>query len=170
MTHYKSWSGLNKQLHDMLCDELRDRITYFLTRYHEVHNAYGRASVRLDGRELVCFHWMNMYRQESDIHNEWPRTGRYDPWDPALKDHWDADGTYCEWDFLNAALTYLQTPIRDALASDDSLIRLFAILDRRVGKRTLRTIAAEKAFMDYPDWVKQFYLLRLETSGIERTG
>lgn len=170
MNHYKSWSSLNKQLHGMLCDELRDRITYFLTRYHEVHNAYGRASVRLDGKELVCFHWINMYRQEFDISREWQRTGRYDPYDPLLKEKWDADGTYYEMDFLNAALAFLQMPIPDALTSDNSLIRMFAIMDRRIGKRTLRAIAEEKAYLTCPDWLRQFYLLRLEVSEIEQNG
>jgi hypothetical protein len=47
MEHYKSWTGLNKQLRENLCDELTDRIAYFLTRYHDVHNSYGRAAIRL---------------------------------------------------------------------------------------------------------------------------
>lgn len=51
MTHYKSWKYLNKALCDRLCEGLRGRITYFLTRYHAVHNSYGRA--RLDGKELA---------------------------------------------------------------------------------------------------------------------
>ena len=164
MNHYKSWSGLNRQLHETLCEPLRDRITYFLTRYHEVHNAYGRASIRLDGRELVCFSWINACRQESDLSDAWKRTGRYDPSDPALKAKWDADGTYCEMDFLDAALTFLQMPISDALASENYLIRIFAILDKRVGKRTLQTIKEDESYLTCPDWAKQFYLLRLEAS------
>ena len=55
MDHYKSWSGLNKWLNECLCDELRGRVTYFLTRYHKVHDSYGRAAILLDGKELVRF-------------------------------------------------------------------------------------------------------------------
>ena len=44
MDHYKSWSGLNKWLNECLCEELKGRITYFLTRYHKVHDSYGRAA------------------------------------------------------------------------------------------------------------------------------
>lgn len=51
MNHYKSWSALNKQLTSFLCDELKNRISYFLTRYHKVRNSYGRAAIRLDGKE-----------------------------------------------------------------------------------------------------------------------
>jgi hypothetical protein len=71
MKHYKSWSGLNKQLSGLLCEPLKNRITYFLTRYHDVHNSYGRASIRLDGKELVNFSWVEAYKQERDVHNRW---------------------------------------------------------------------------------------------------
>lgn len=60
--HYKSWSGLKKQMTDNLCDTLRGRITFFLTQYHDVHNPYDRASIRLDGKELTNFSWGDMYK------------------------------------------------------------------------------------------------------------
>ena len=30
---FKSWSGLKKQLEDLLCDSLKGRISYFYTRH-----------------------------------------------------------------------------------------------------------------------------------------
>ncbi len=36
MDHYKSWSGRNKWLCECLGEELKGRITYFLTRYHMI--------------------------------------------------------------------------------------------------------------------------------------
>lgn len=53
MRRYSSWSALNCQLSSFLCDGLRGRVSYFLTRYHKVHNSYGRAAVRLDGWERI---------------------------------------------------------------------------------------------------------------------
>ena len=61
MEHYRSWADLNRRLTDLLCDELKGRLSYFLTRYHKVHNAYGRAAICLDKKELVCFSWVEMY-------------------------------------------------------------------------------------------------------------
>ena len=58
MEHYKSWMGLNKLLKENICDSFKDRITYFLTKYHKVHNSYGRTDILLDGKELVCFAWI----------------------------------------------------------------------------------------------------------------
>jgi len=75
MKNYKSWSGLNKQLTEQLCESLRHRITYFMTRYHKVHNSYGRASILLDGKELVIFSWTEMYKQEQDTYKRWEETG-----------------------------------------------------------------------------------------------
>ena len=67
MNRYKSWNSLRNDLRENICPELRDRIDFFLTRYREVHNAYGRASVTLDKKEIVGFKWINVYRQEWDI-------------------------------------------------------------------------------------------------------
>lgn len=160
--HYKSWSALNKQLTGLLCGPLKNRLSYFLTRYHKVHDSYGRAAIRLDGRELVCFSWIEMYHQENDLHTVWEETGVWDHDDPKLKKKWDENATYCDMDFLSAATAFLNTPIEEALYSDNYIFRIFAILDRRVGKRTLRKIADAEDYRSYPAWVKQFYELRLE--------
>lgn len=159
--HYKSWSGLKKQLTENLCEELHGRITYFLTRYHEVHNSYGRASIRLDGKELTNFTWIEMYKQDNDINELWKETGKWDNQNSALKQKWDEEAAFSDYDFLCAATNYLQLPIKDALDSEDYLIKVFAIMDKRVGKRTLEKIKAEEKYKSYPDWVQQFYELRL---------
>lgn len=154
INHYKSWQTLNKQLTSMLCDQLKGHISYFLTRYHKVHNSYGRASIRFDNKELVCFSWINMYKQEHDISYQLCSYSK-------LKEKWDKNCTYYEMDFISSAVEFLNMPIDSALASDNFIIKIFAISDRRVGKRTLEKIKNEKEYLSYPDWVKQFYILRL---------
>lgn len=162
MNHYKSWSALNKQLSACLCELLKDRITYFLTRYHKVHNSYGRVSIRLDGEELVNFSWVEMYHQDEDIHALWEATGIWTDQAQELKDKWDAEGEYSDYDFLSAATEFLQLSIKDALNSENYIIRIFAIMDKRVGRRTLEKIWKEKDYQKYPRWIRQFYELRLE--------
>ena len=163
MEHYKSWAGLNKQLTGTLCDAYKEQITYFLTRYHDVHNAYGRAAVRLDGHELAAFSWIEMYRQEADVAAAFKEdeTASYEGLYSDMKPKRDADCTYHELDFLSAALKFCSMAIEDALLSDNYLIRIFAILDRRVGIRTLRKIASDETYKALPQWVRQFYELRL---------
>ena len=92
MNHYKSWSGLNKQLNDYLCDSLKNRISYFLTRYHDVNNSYGRASIKLDGKELVIFSWIDMYKQDYDINEQWKDIGIWDSTSLNLKEKWEREG------------------------------------------------------------------------------
>ncbi len=164
MEHYKSWAGLNKWLNDCLCDPLQGRITYFLTRYHKVHDAYGRAAILLDGKELVCFSWIEMYKQEADMDALWQEaeplseSERY----AMLKPQWDGAGTYYDMDFLNAVLAFRKLSIQDALRSENHIIQILAILDRRVGKRTLEGITRAGEYQKYPAWVRQFYELRIQ--------
>lgn len=163
MEHYKSWSNLNKFLHQMLCDSLKGQIHYFLTRYHQVHNSYGRAAIQLNGREIVCFSWIEMYHQERDASTLYEKNPHLscDDIEAIMKPKWDDACTYCEMDFLSAALQFRNMPIQTALHSDNSIIKILAILDGRVGKRTLQQIADEGAYTEYPFWVRQFYHLRL---------
>lgn len=166
MKRYKSWSGLKKILEGLLCPSLKGKVNYFLTRYHSVHNAYGRAAILFDRKELVCFSWIEMYRQDAALNALYRDTGIWDTAASSLKERWDASGTYCEADFLRSALAFLDMPIQAALRSDDYIIKILAILDRRTGVRTLQKIADSGEYLQYPQWAKQFYTLRL-TDGVD---
>lgn len=163
MQHYKSWTGLNKQLSEKLCDTLKGRVTYFFTRYHDVRNTYGRAAILLDDKELVNFSWIERHRQEYDIsalYREKQATS-YEEAVTKMKPRWDADGTYCEMDFLQAVLQFRNMSIQVALNSENYIINILAIMDRRVGKKTLLQTIADAKYEEYPNWVRQFYELRL---------
>ena len=111
-----------------------------------------------DGLRGHVTYYLTYYR---DVHDSYGRAAvRLDS--EELKSRWNAEGVFCERDFLSAALRYLDLPIADALQSDDPLVRLFAILDRRAGSRTLQRISDSGEYLSYPDWLRQFYLLRLE--------
>lgn len=172
MEHYKSWGGLQKQLNECLCEALKNRVTYFLTRYHDVHDAYGRASIRLDGTELICFSWVEMYHQESAVSHALkkdPQLNFEDAIDQ-LKPEWDKNCTYYEMDFLDAVLKFRNMSIQTALASDNYIIKILAILDKRVGKRTLAQISDTKEYEAYPAWVRQFYLIRFSADSAVNSG
>lgn len=165
LDHYKSWGALKKWLEDTLCEKLKGRVTYFLTCYSDVHNSYGRAAVRVDGEERVIFSWAESLRQEREISELWSIEGRPRPdpdrYEQMLKPQWDEHCTYSDYDFLSAVLSFRNMPVQDALHSDDFIIMLLAVMDKRVGKRSLLKIGQSEEYLMYPDWVKQFYLLRL---------
>lgn len=160
---FRTWSSLNKRLKESLCDELKARITYFYTRFREAHDALRCAAIRLDGKELIRFKWINMYEQENDI-SELIKQGihlSFDKIDEMMKPKWDENGTYSGGDFFRSAADFLNLSIADALVSDDYIVKILAILDKRVGKRTLEKIRDAGEYQNYPDWVRQFYELRL---------
>ena len=160
---YKSWSNLKKQMNDLLCDSLKDKISYFYTSYHDVHNAYGRATINYEKKELVVFSWVEMYEQEYEI-SRLLREGKIVSYKELQNEKWIPDGILCEKDFIQSLTIYLKTDIVTSLQSDNYLLRVFAYMDRRVGKRILVKIKDEVDQL--PEWVKRFYQIRCEVEGI----
>ena len=178
---YKSWSSLKKQMNELLCPELKGKISYFYTTYHKVHNAYGRASISYNNNELVCFSWDKKLSQVQDIKEQYskmdyvPSMIRGDTYkdcikalnlaqENASKEKWMPDCILCEGDFIHSISLYLNTDITLSLHSDNYLLRVFAYMDRRVGKRTLLKIQNE--VKELPEWVNQFYFIRCEAENL----
>ena len=82
------------------------------------------------------------------------------------KPDWDANCTYCESDFIEAIQEFFHLAIGDALSSDDYIIKILAILDRRTGKRVLARIKKDGAYLDYPEWARTFYELRFDADNV----
>ena len=160
---YKSWSNLKKKMHDLLCDSLKDKISYFYTSYHEVHNAYGRATINYCKKEIVAFSWVEMYKQEQEV-SQLYQEGKKASYEELEKGKWMPECKLCDVDFINSLTIYLKTDIAISLNSDNYLLRVFAYMDRRVGKRTLIKIKDDVEKL--PNWVKQFYRIRCEADGI----
>lgn len=176
---YKSWSNLKKQMNDLLCDSLRDHISYFFASYHDVHNAYGRAAICCDKKELAAFTWLEQFAQSRDIQAQYRKMDNVPSMLAdyegsvrayraanaiAAKEKWMPACILSEWDFVHSITVYLKTDIAGALSSENYLLRVFAYMDRRVGKRTLLKIRDDVE--NLPDWVKQFYQIRCEAEGI----
>jgi hypothetical protein len=71
-------------------------------------------------------------------------------------------GLYSAGDFGMALDEFLSLDIQEELKSDNRLVRMLAIMDRRVGKRTLEKI--KPSICDLPEWLQFFYRLRIESS------
>lgn len=74
------------------------------------------------------------------------------------------EGNFEIYDITNAISQYLESPISESLVSENPIIRMLAIIDRRVGKRTLEKLKSE--IDNQPEWLKFFYKLRLDAEGI----
>ena len=66
--------------------------------------------------------------------------------------------------FYTAFQEFDNQSIEASLTSRTPLVRIFALLDRRLGKR--RLAALEETMENELDWVRPFYLLRIEAEGL----
>jgi hypothetical protein len=142
------WSKLKSRTKSLIVPELRDRIDFHLTSYRESHDGADKVWISVDGKRVFeCKHYVS------------------ERWDYAayfsglrgneIKSAKAAVGIHAPQDFGSAVRAYLDMPISEALNSSNPIVRAFAIVDRRVGKRTLTKLdvsdcdhALVKAFYD----------------------
>lgn len=138
-----SWSGIRHKLEqEYLADSLRGHIQYYATSYSKSPDHEGRAAIRLDGKEIIkgCY-WNNWSKAHL-----FPRDDTY-----ALRmteefaymdDTAIQLGVFDQRCFYCAFREFDNQSIEESLVSEDMLVRIFALLDRRVGKRRLRAMKA----------------------------
>ena len=54
--------------------------------------------------------------------------------------------------------------LKQALKSENLIVKIFAVLDRRVGKRRLKIM--KETIMDEPDTFQEFYAIRVKAEGL----
>ena len=139
--HGMSWSAMRKILErENICDSLKGRVQYFQTRYTEAHDHRGRIAIRVDGNEI----FKACYFEQGD---GFKTNGQ----------------VWVDSSFYGAFYEYHNSSIENSLESSDPLVRLFAIMDRRIGKRRLDKIQQE--VVKQPEWLQIFFKLRLEAEG-----
>ncbi|SRR6266567_4242924 len=124
------WSKLKSRVKDLMAPELRDRIDFHLTSYRASHDGADKVWITIDGKRVFdCKHYAY----------EWASGAAYnsgvqgDPVKSVLRDV----GIHGPKDFGNAMRNYLGMSVDEALKSSDPLVQAFAIVDRRLGKRSL---------------------------------
>ena len=159
-----SWSGIRKKLEqDYLAQSLRGRVSYFVTSYRESHDQEGRASILVDGKEVLQGNYYNYYLRSQMLPEDVPQTGIFsDVVDASILELGMFDG----YTFYCAFQEYDNQSIENSLCSENLLVRIFAVLDRRVGKR--RLIAMKEKMETEPTILHYFFWLRAEAEGLYR--
>lgn len=156
-----SWSGMRKYLEeDMLCEALRGRVRYHLTTYPNMDKA-GHFEVFVDGQSRKIF---SMDYAASQLYLASDKSDKM--WGNFWKQRKNAQ-THQQFDdmqFAEALAEYRASNIQDAVNSENSIVRMFAVLDRRVGKRTLT--ALKEKITEQPEWLQFFYVLRLSSENV----
>ncbi|MCS7464991.1 hypothetical protein N0M98_33450 [Paenibacillus doosanensis] len=75
------------------------------------------------------------------------------------KELWAAQSSLSKSNFMDAANTFLSSSIEDSLESNDILLNIMALIDRRVGKKRILNMS-EKIKLKHPA-VQYFFDLRL---------
>lgn len=73
---------------------------------------------------------------------------------------------YTDEEFCEALEIYRKQDIQNSIDSQNPLVRMFAILDRRIGKRTL--VKIRDRMEEQPEWLRTFYKLRLDAEDKQR--
>lgn len=149
-----------------MCNSLKGRVRYFTTRYRKAHDEYGRVCVLVDNIEIISMPFPIEDRRYEEV-NKLKQTANdkcYAELLSEVSNEHAAQGLYYPGDFGSALNDFLSNDIIDSLQSDNWLIRMLAILDRRVGKRTL--IKIKPTIVNLPEWLQYFYNLRLKSENI----
>ena len=138
-----TWSGIrNKLENDYLCPALRGHIQYFAASYSKSADHEGRAAIRMDGVEVLRSNYYTYFE------NVWTKFHHLRS--TTLKDCDSAkeaidqahafaleQGTFDQKVFYEAFGIFDNQSIEKSLVSENPLVRIFALLDRRLGKRRL---------------------------------
>ncbi|MFT8321507.1 MAG: hypothetical protein ABF649_11420 [Bacillus sp. (in: firmicutes)] len=168
------WSKAKKHLSNFLCDSLRSRVDFQVINYRKAHDQLGRAVITVDKVEVwsMCsiiaereeFYRERLLRSNSnqyDYHDIAQNRALQNQAHSFIK----AEGIYAQYDFFDALEEYFYTPIQELLKSSDLLIKIFCLLDRRIGKRTLRKM--ENTIIKEHPLIHYFYKLRCEGEKIQ---
>ena len=170
MGYEGSWSGMRKYLEkEMLAESLKGRVRYGCTTYVGMDGC-KIFEICIDDKQVKCFSWdtVNNYFIEKGYKTIDKPYGAFEYWDGfwSLLDKYPLNERmeYKDSEFADALSEYRNQDIKTSLNSDNPIVRMFAILDRRVGKRALDKLKG--ALDEQPEWLKQFYVLRFEAENL----
>lgn len=169
MAGVSTWSGIRNKLENhYLCLALRGHIQYFATSYSKSADHEGRAAIRLDSVEVLRSNYYDYYQNYWDRYRQLCSSlpADYDaalPFQLAYKGALN-DGCFDQWFFYEAFHLFDNQSIEKSLIGENPLVRIFALLDRRLGKR--RLLALEDMMEQELDWVRAFYVIRMQAEGL----
>lgn len=167
------WSHLKKRIEESFADSVAGRVELWTTRYRKSHDQQGESWITIDKQRVwstsayTCF--VEAHREAIKLLKE-----PIDLDDPAQhKAYWQARdqveeilparGVCWSEDVNLALLNFLSLSINDAIKSGDPIIRAFATLDRRFGRRRLADFDDSQ---EHP-LVRTLYRFRCKAEGIE---
>ncbi|MDD7305541.1 MAG: hypothetical protein PUG67_03025 [Peptoniphilaceae bacterium] len=161
-----SWSGMRKYLEkEMLAPSLKGKVRYRATTYAGM-DGDCIFEIYLDGKikKRFSFETVNSYFIKNGLSKNKAPFGAYEYWE----DFWEnmqkypieKRTEYTDQEFASALEIYRNQSIDKSLFSKNPIVKMFAILDRRVGKNKLKNIF--QSFDKEPTFLKDIYLFRIK--------
>ena len=157
------WSKIRTRLKALVCDTLRDRVDFHQTVYRTHHNDVGGVCKCRDARELwITIDGLQIFRASyckyaHQLFLMWCAGFSSSERDQATKDL-PLQEIHSPEDVGTLFKNYLDLDPRISLRSGDPILRALAIIDRRIGLRTLKQLKVKD---DEHSLVRMFYALRL---------
>ena len=124
------WSKLKSRIKDFSHPELKDRVDFHLTSYRESHDGADKVWILIDGEKVFDFSYYPYEFAEADFYHRGLNAEQ-------AKNLLEANEIHRPKDFGDAMREYLDLPIGKALKSSNPIIKAFAVIDRRAGKRAI---------------------------------
>ena len=159
----RQWSKVKADVRRLWAPSVRKRLDVHATLYRPDHEDAGRAWLTWDGVEVYSFDDAKFWNRTYPLSDQLKELGMDadGAWDRSVATA-NAEGQTSLSGFYASIEAFLRCSIAEALASDDPIVRGFAMVDRRAGRRTLtsKTLAPE----GHP-FVRRLLDLRLEADG-----
>ncbi|QZY57317.1 SF0329 family protein [Crassaminicella profunda] len=156
------WTKIKKQVESFICEKLKNRVDFIVAVYRKAHDQTGRIYITVDKKEVfsMCTITAEMedyktYRKLRDEFNEYKESREL--WELSQKEL-NKRGIFGEYEFYKSLEVYFNSHVKDCLYATDVLLNIFALLDRRVGKRSLKKFS--ESIKDKHEIVRYFFDLR----------
>jgi hypothetical protein len=158
---YVQWSKLRAAVKSLICPELRRRVDFHVTRDHRrVSSRVRSGEITIDGEPVLSLSYDRFCREGDGwfasvkgLIGAVPSSAET-VWSPEQRDE-----IHPPQQLGDAMLAYLDMPVELALKSENPFVRSLAIIDRRVGRRTLEEL---QIGTDEHSLVQEFYRLRMQ--------
>jgi len=173
LLYHPKWSKAKKRLMSLVCEPLHSRVDFHVINYRNAHDQLGRTVITVDKVEMVSMCTITAereeYHREHDIRIQLDDFSYDDVFNnrdiqDRAHEQLKTEGIFAQYDFFSALEEYFNSSIDVSLTSSNKLIKILCILDRRVGKRTLRKM--KESISKEPALVQGFYYLRCDAEHI----
>ena len=160
-----TWSGIRNKLQtECLALSLRGHIQYFASTYSKSSYYQAKEGIRYNGKEIIKGNYWNQYVKAHLFPKDDTYERRMHESFPFVDNTALELGVFDQRCFYQAFNEFDKQSIDKSLVSDNLIVRIFAILDRRIGKR--RLISMKDFMEEEPPVFQEFYAIRIHHEGL----